>query len=645
MENVNNKELGKILNQPRIEPYIRSITFPRYKSIVPGEHIEFTFPITVLVGKNGCNKSSILYALYGCPEDNSPGEYWFSTELDPIKESEESTNNQNIENTLYPKNCFFYSYRHPSAKKDVQVLKTRMKKEEKPDYWEPSRPIKKIGMTLDWKDIKKYSSRDTRWDLIIKNVVLLDFRSELSAFDKYFHFLPLIKTRTLNTKQDRLRKWTKNLKKVIESESGSFKFGKDGKEYIECNRALPEKITSEISKILEEDYEKIIHIRHSFFNGIGDSFLFHRSGEAYSEAFAGSGEFAVATLVSKIMEAEKKSLILLDEPETSLHPRAQEKLIFFLKRQVQSQAHQIVISTHSPYVIQELPADAIKILERTSQGVKIFNHCLPEEAFYILGDRNKNSITIFTEDKLASIIAEQALRAERPGMEKAIEFISLERGGEDIWKTHIISTFERNSSCSSKIFNFFLLDGDQNFIKNLNEQERKEFENFDDQNDKTQEALLEKILPFSSKGLNSLIYASISSTPPKDPNESESWKRKRRTKREVFVRKMKKHVFFLPMGKPEIWLEGKIRKSEEYREFYDDIPDSKNIDDSKNFFVTFTRRRTGFTHNHKISSKDILTVQATTLTDILKKNESLIQETCAIIGSILGSVEKIREPG
>ena len=57
--------------------YITHIRFPRYKNIADGTRIEFTFPVTALVGSNGSGKTSVLNALYGAPTRKSTGQYWF----------------------------------------------------------------------------------------------------------------------------------------------------------------------------------------------------------------------------------------------------------------------------------------------------------------------------------------------------------------------------------------------------------------------------------------------------------------------------------------------------------------------------------------------------------------------------------------
>lgn len=48
--------------------YIKYIQFPKYKNLTEGSRIEFNFPLTMLVGKNGTGKSSVLQAVYGCPK-------------------------------------------------------------------------------------------------------------------------------------------------------------------------------------------------------------------------------------------------------------------------------------------------------------------------------------------------------------------------------------------------------------------------------------------------------------------------------------------------------------------------------------------------------------------------------------------------
>ena len=88
----NMKERGCFRN------YIEYIQFPFYKNLVRHTRINFVFPMTVLIGKNGGGKSSTLHALFGAPKGYTCGDFWFSTEVDPIAESGD-------------KNRYFYGYK------------------------------------------------------------------------------------------------------------------------------------------------------------------------------------------------------------------------------------------------------------------------------------------------------------------------------------------------------------------------------------------------------------------------------------------------------------------------------------------------------------------------------------------------------
>lgn len=139
--------------------------------------------------------------------------------------------------------------------------------------------------------------------------------------------------------------------------------------------------------------------------------MFETEFASYSEAFAGSGEMVVVRLVQEVMKAPENSLILLDDPEVSLHPGAQERLKYFLLDQIKMKRHQIIITSHSPSIIKDLPTKAIKVFYQNPKNGRflITENVLPEEAsFYIEFpvDSRKN---ITVEDKLARDLLEAVL--------------------------------------------------------------------------------------------------------------------------------------------------------------------------------------------------------------------------------------------
>jgi len=76
-------------------------------------------------------------------------------------------------------------------------------------------------------------------------------------------------------------------------------------------------------------------------------------GIKYSGFHGGAGETTMVELLKS--DIPKYSLVLIDEIETSLHPRSQRRLMRDLAEISRVREVQIILSTHSPYVLEELP--------------------------------------------------------------------------------------------------------------------------------------------------------------------------------------------------------------------------------------------------------------------------------------------------
>ena len=433
----------------RFPDFITDIHFPCFKGLAPNSEIKFQFPLTVLVGENGCGKSSVLQALETAPEGSSYSQKWFSTRVDPIPEE--------------PRPAFWYSYNSSIAKKNVQVLNLRIKKESNPDYWEPSRPVAKYGMELFPKEMAKTpGASGTRWNGTKRNVLYLDFRGELSAFDKYFYFGEKPNTITLKTKQDYIRYYSGYLKDVIdEKKKTGFKYR--GIKKVEKLSNLTSEEIETVSSILDKNYEEIKIITHSFYKQWGDSVYFKLKNVHsetfngnYTEAFAGSGESAVVKLVHQVYQAPKGTLVLLDEPEVSLHPGAQKRLLDFLLKQTMEKGLQVVLTSHSPAIVEELPKEAIVLLHQTPDGTFSPKCSIePNFAFQYIGQINFERPKIIVEDKLAELLVNKALAILDTKASKSIDVICHAGGAKDIYKEAVV--LSRLNVAKT----YLLLDGDQ----------------------------------------------------------------------------------------------------------------------------------------------------------------------------------------
>ncbi len=79
-------------------------------------------------------------------------------------------------------------------------------------------------------------------------------------------------------------------------------------------------------------------------------------GSTYSGFHQGAGETTIAELLQK--DWPQHCLVLIDEIESSLHPRAQRRLIRDLAERCRELEAQVILTTHSPYVLEELPPEA-----------------------------------------------------------------------------------------------------------------------------------------------------------------------------------------------------------------------------------------------------------------------------------------------
>jgi Predicted ATPase len=115
----------------------------------------------------------------------------------------------------------------------------------------------------------------------------------------------------------------------------------------------------------------------------------------------------VINLVHKLVSLPNHTpaLVLLDEPETSLYPGAQRRLLKFLLEIIKEKHCQIIISTHSEKFVAKLPPTAVKAIHLDLETGKSFiiNECEPSAVFDEL-EIPQQKYKIFVEDRAANIL-------------------------------------------------------------------------------------------------------------------------------------------------------------------------------------------------------------------------------------------------
>jgi predicted ATPase len=132
-----------------------------------------------------------------------------------------------------------------------------------------------------------------------------------------------------------------------------------------------------------------------------------RGGNEYSGFHQGSGEITIAELLRK--EIPKYSLLLIDEIESSLHPRAQRRLIRDLAEQCRVQEAQVILTTHSPYVLEELPLEARMYIMEGKDSKNVVTGISPEFAMTKMDDDLHPECDLYVEDDSARIMLEEIL--------------------------------------------------------------------------------------------------------------------------------------------------------------------------------------------------------------------------------------------
>ncbi|GER12469.1 ATP-dependent nuclease [Variovorax boronicumulans] len=141
--------------------------------------------------------------------------------------------------------------------------------------------------------------------------------------------------------------------------------------------------------------------------------LLEREWGELSQFHQGAGEDATLDLFRTLQGLPENSLLLIDEVEASLHPRAQRRLVRFLLWLSRQRRIQVVLSTHSPFVLQELPQEARILLLPGPQGLSVVYGVSADFAMSRLDDEVHPEAHVFVEDREAEILLREILASDQ----------------------------------------------------------------------------------------------------------------------------------------------------------------------------------------------------------------------------------------
>lgn len=144
--------------------------------------------------------------------------------------------------------------------------------------------------------------------------------------------------------------------------------------------------------IYEEDikssiaYQKVNDILNRIFNGFDlqvefntldknrNVYFKNELNEYISITELSSGEKELITKAFSLYLADiKDSVILIDEPETSLHPNWQNKIVKVYQDFAKANNNQVIIATHSPHIVGSAPKESIRVLIKNKDKIDVIS--------------------------------------------------------------------------------------------------------------------------------------------------------------------------------------------------------------------------------------------------------------------------------
>ena len=224
--------------------------------------------------------------------------------------------------------------------------------------------------------------------------------------------------------------------------------------------AAPEETTLTASQI--EFAQQMLPFRYSEVVDLSSGsknllFAAQEGGAEYSELHMAAGERAILRLSQEIAQLEG-ALILIDEVEAGLHPWVQQLLMMQLQQLALRNDLQVIVTSHSPVVLDSVPANGRIFLEREDTGRVVVRPPYRDVVQDALYGRSSDALNLLCEDDAAEGILRGVFDLLLPRQRIRTESIRIGRDtGADEFPAHA-TAFRKFGQIRSFVF---VLDGDK----------------------------------------------------------------------------------------------------------------------------------------------------------------------------------------
>lgn len=150
--------------------------------------------------------------------------------------------------------------------------------------------------------------------------------------------------------------------------------------------------------------------------------VLQRNASGYSGYHQGQGETTITELIQA--DLPKYSLILVDEIKSSLHPRAQRRLVRDLANVARERELQIILTTHSPYILEELPEIARMQIFWSDDDRKVMTGVSAQFAMSKMDDAPHPDCEVYVEDEASKTMLGEILSQRSKDLLMRVQIIT-----------------------------------------------------------------------------------------------------------------------------------------------------------------------------------------------------------------------------
>lgn len=180
---------------------------------------------------------------------------------------------------------------------------------------------------------------------------------------------------------------------------------------MEQQRAIQPKAVEWCKIIISSRYQEISILPVKSAEFFLDILFAKKSDVSYSQANMGFGEARGIWIIQRVESAPDGSVVLIEEPELALHPRAQFLLGCYFNEVAKRKRVQIIFTTHSLELLSALHEESRVLLAENGQKIDAILSLSALQCHSIMGDCHRSALLVVVEDEFSCALTRALLHA------------------------------------------------------------------------------------------------------------------------------------------------------------------------------------------------------------------------------------------